>query len=61
MAPHRGSLLSQPVWISLVLAVLLHLLGPQGHAAVTVEVQAVVSAHISPLLLQLSVLSLEEL
>lgn len=58
---HRGRLLSEPLWISLVLAVQLHLLRPQRHAAVAVEVQAVVSADVSPLLLQLSILSLQEL
>lgn len=61
MASHRGSLLSEPLWIPLVLAVHIHLLGPQGHAAVTVEIEAVVSADVCPLLLQLSVLRLQEL
>lgn len=61
MASHRGSLLSEPLWISLVLTVLFHLLGPQGHAAVTVEVETVVSTDVGPLLLQLSVLRLQEL
>lgn len=61
MAPHRGSLLSEPLWIPLVLAVQIHFLGPQRHAAVTVEVETVVSADICPLLLQLSVFGLQEL
>lgn len=58
---HHGGLFSEPLWISLVLAVHLHLLGPQRHAAVAVEVQPVVSTYISPLLLQLSILRLQEL
>lgn len=57
----RGGLLSQPLRVSLILAVHVHLLGSEGHAAVTVEVQAVVSAHIGPLLLQLPILRLQEL
>lgn len=57
----RGSLLSKPLWIPLVLTILFHLLGPQGHAAVTVEVQTVVSTDVGSLLLQLSVLGLQEL
>lgn len=61
MASHRGSLLSEPLWISLVLTVQIHFLGPQRHAAVAVEVETVVSTDIGPLLLQLSVLSLQEL
>lgn len=61
MSSHRGCLLSEPLWISLVLAVHIHLLGPQGHAAVTVEVETVVSTDVRPLLLQLSVLRLQEL
>ncbi len=61
MASHRGSFLSEPLWISLVLTVHIHFLGPQGHAAVTVEVETVVSADIGPLLLQLSILGLQEL
>lgn len=59
--PHRGSLLSEPFRISLILAVQIHLLGPQRHAAVTVEVKTVVSADVRPLLFQLSVLGLQEL
>lgn len=58
---HRGSFLSQPLRISLVLAVFIHLLRPKRHAAVAVEVETVVSAHVRPLLLQLSVLRLQEL
>lgn len=58
---HRGRLLSEPLGVSLVLAVQVHLLGPQGHAAVTVEVETVVAADIRPLLLQLAVLRLQEL
>lgn len=61
MSSHRGCLLSEPLWISLILAVHIHLLGPQGHAAVTVEVETVVSTDVRPLLLQLSVLRLQEL
>lgn len=60
MASHRCSLLSEPFWIPFILTVQIHFLGPQRHAAVTVEVQAVVSADIGPLLLQLSVLSFQE-
>jgi len=59
--PHRGGLLPEPLGVPLVLTVLLHLLRPEGHAAVAVEVQAVVAAHIGPLLLQLPVLRLQEL
>lgn len=58
---HRGRLLSKPLGISLILAVHIHFLGPQGHAAVTVEVKTVVSANVCPLLLQLPVLSFQEL
>ena len=61
MASHRGSLLSQPLWISLILTVQIHFLGPQGHAAVTVEVETVVSTDVGPLLLHLSVFGLQEL
>lgn len=58
---HRGGLLSEPLWIPLILAVHIHLLGPQGHAAVAVEVEAVVSTNVRPLLLQLPILRLQEL
>lgn len=56
-----GRLLLQPVWVSLVLAVHFHLLRPQRHAAVAVEVQPVVSADVRPLLLPIPVLRLQEL
>lgn len=56
-----GRLLLQPVGVSLVLAVHLHLLRPQRHAAVAVEVQPVVSADVGPLLLPVAVLRLQEL
>lgn len=58
---HLGRLLLQPVGVSLVLAVHLHLLRPQRHAAVAVEVQPVVSADVGPLLLPIAVLRLQEL
>lgn len=58
---HLGRLLLQPVGVPLVLAVHLHLLRPQRHAAVAVEVQAVVSADVGPLLLPIAVLRLQEL
>lgn len=61
MISHRGSLLSEPLWISFILTVYIHLLRSQGHAAITVEVEAVVSTDIGPLLLQLSILWLQEL
>lgn len=54
-------LLLEPVWVSLILAVHLHLLRPERQAAVTVEVQAVVSADIRPLLLPIAVLRFQEL
>lgn len=60
-ASHRGRLLSEPLWVSLVFAVHVHLLGPQRHAAVTVEVEPVVATDVRPLLLQLAVLGLQEL
>lgn len=56
-----GGLLSEPVRVPLVLAVQFHLLRPQRHAAVAVEVQAVVSADVGPLLLPLALLRLQEL
>lgn len=55
-----GGFLSQPLGVPLVLTVHVHLLRTQGHAAVTVEVQAVMSAHVRPLLLRLAVLRLQE-
>lgn len=61
MPSHRGSLLSEPRWIPLVLTVQVHFLGSQGHAAVAVEIEAVVSADVGPLLLQLSIFRLKEL
>lgn len=60
-ATDLGRLLLQPVGVSLVLAVHLHLLRPQRHAAVAVEVQPVVSADVGPLLLPIAVLRLQEL
>lgn len=59
-ASHRCSLLPQPLWISLILAVQIHFLGTEGHAAVAVEIKAVVSADVSPLLLQLTIFSFKE-
>lgn len=57
---HRCSLLPEPLWISLILAVQIHFLGTEGHAAVAVEIKAVVSADVSPLLLQLAIFSFKE-
>lgn len=59
-ASHRCSLLPEPLWISLILAVQIHFLGTEGHAAVAVEIKAVVSADVSPLLLQLAIFSFKE-
>lgn len=53
--------LLQPVWVPLVLAVHLHLLRTERQAAVTVEVEAVVSADVRPLLLSIAVLRLQKL
>lgn len=61
MHGYRGGFLSQPLRVSFVFAVHLHLLRAQRHAAVAVEVQAVVSAHVRPLLLRLAVLRRQEL
>ncbi len=55
---NRGGLFSEPLWILLILTVHLHLLWTEGHAAVTVEIQTIMSAHISMLLLWLTVLRL---
>lgn len=59
-ASHRCRLLPEPLGIPLILAVQIHLLGPQGHAAVAVEVKTVVSADVGPLLLQLAVFRFKE-
>ena len=59
--PYRNCLLSEPLGVALVLAVHVHLLRPQRHAAVAVEVEAVVAADVSPLLLRLTLLRLQEL
>lgn len=61
LVSHRGSFLPEPLWIPFILAVYIHFLRPQGHAAITVEIKAVMSTDIGPLLLQLSVLRLQEL
>lgn len=61
LAPHRCSLLSEPLWISLIFTVHIHLLRSEGHAAVTMEVEAVVSTDVGSLLLQLSILRLQKL
>lgn len=53
---NRGGLFSEPLWVPFILTVHLHLLWTEGHAAVTVEIQTIMSAHISPLLLGLTVL-----
>lgn len=59
-ASHRCSLLPEPLWIPLILAVQIHFLGTEGHAAVAVEIKTVVSADVSPLLLQLAIFSFKE-
>lgn len=58
---YRNGLLSEPLGVALVFAVHVHLLRPQGHAAVAVEVEAVVAADVGALLLRLALLRLEEL
>lgn len=58
---HLYSLLFEPVGVTLVLAVHFHLLGPQRQAAVTVEVQAIVSTDVRPLRLPIAILRLQKL
>lgn len=58
---NRGGLFSEPLWVPFILTVHLHLLRTEGHAAVAVEIQTIMSAHISPLLLRLTILWLQKL
>lgn len=61
LLPHHHGLLSEPCRVPLVLTVHIHFLWSKRHAAVAVEVQAVVAADVRLLLLLFSILWLQEL
>ncbi len=61
LLPHHHGLLSEPCRVTLVLTVHIHFLWSKRHAAVAVEVQAVVAADVRLLLLLFSILWLQEL
>lgn len=58
---HHSGLLPEPLGVPFVLTVHFHLLRSQRHAAVAVEVQAVVAADVSTLLFLFSIFRLQEL